>query len=84
MIITTNERGSTVITADEGNIFRRKRDSMIFGSMIVLGMDYQVNPPHLEIPEDFEEIVNENPTLEELELLQEAIETRINTLENEF
>lgn len=49
------------IIAQEGKIFRRKSDSMIFGKEINLGYTYYINgqkldKPLLELPEHFEEI----------------------------
>jgi hypothetical protein len=49
------------ITAQEGKVFRRKEDGMIYGKEISLGYTYYINgkklkEPHLDAPEDFEEI----------------------------
>lgn len=49
------------IVADEGKVFRRIGTDEIFGSDIYLGYSYYINgvlqiPPHLDVPEDFEEI----------------------------
>lgn len=49
------------IIADEGKVFRRKVSGEIFGKEIYLGYSYYIggvlqNPPHLDTPEDFEEI----------------------------
>ena len=49
------------IIAQEGKIFRRKSDNMIFGKEINLGYTYYINgqkldKPLLELPEHFEEI----------------------------
>lgn len=43
------------LIADKGKIFIRKSDSLNFGNTIHLGMNYHLNPPRMEIPEDFEE-----------------------------
>ena len=50
-----------IIIAQEGKIFRRKSDGMIFGKEISLGYTYYINgqeldKPLLELPEHFEEI----------------------------
>lgn len=49
------------IVASEGKVFRRKSDGMIFDKEITLGYTYYIggkllDTPHLEVPEDFEEI----------------------------
>lgn len=49
------------IIADEGKVFRRIVSQEIMGSEIYLGYSYYIgdvlqNPPHLDVPEDFEEI----------------------------
>ena len=54
-----------VITAEDGKVFKRKSDGMIYGSKITLGYTYYinnkvVNPPHLDTEEDFEEIELQN------------------------
>lgn len=50
-----------IIKASEGKVFRRKSDGFIYGKEISLGYTYYINnqkldEPHLEVPEDFEEI----------------------------
>lgn len=50
-----------VITADEGKVFRRIVDGHIYGNQISLGYTYYINgekllAPHLDKPEDFEQI----------------------------
>ena len=52
---------NNIIIAQEGKIFRRKSDGMIFGKEISLGYTYYINgqkldKPLLELPEHFEEI----------------------------
>lgn len=52
---------SNIIIAQEGKIFRRKSDGMLFGKEISLGYTYYINGqkldnPLLELPEHFEEI----------------------------
>jgi len=66
-------RDITVITADEGKVFRRKGTEDIFDKEIWLGLSYYIggvkqNPPHQDVPEDFEEIdapVEEEPIEDE-------------------
>lgn len=53
-------KGSKII-ADPGKVFRRKADGMNYGDSIILGYTYYIggvlqNPPHQDIPEDFEEV----------------------------
>ena len=47
--------------ADEGKVFRRIVSQEIYGSEIYLGYSYYIggvrqDPPHKDVPEDFEEI----------------------------
>ena len=49
------------IIADEGKVFRRKGTDEVFGEDIYLGYSYYIegvlqDTPHLDTPEDFEEI----------------------------
>lgn len=49
------------IIADEGKVFRRKSSGEIFGEEIYLGYSHYIGgvlqvPPHLDVPEDFEEV----------------------------
>lgn len=49
------------IIADEGKVFRRIISGEIFGKEIYLGYSWYIggvlqNPPHKDVPEDFEEI----------------------------
>ena len=58
------------LIADEGKVFRRKGTEEIFGEEIYLGYSYYINgvlqnPPHYDVPEDFEEI--DKPVEEEEE-----------------
>lgn len=51
----------TVLIADEGKIIRRKNTEDTFGDELWLGYSYYINgkklsEPHLDVPEDFEEI----------------------------
>lgn len=50
-----------IIIAEEGKVFRRKSDGLIFGKEINLGYTYYINGqrlgiPHLEVADDFEQI----------------------------
>jgi hypothetical protein len=61
----------SIITADEGKIFRRISDGTLYGKEISLGYSYYINgvkldEPHLDIPEDFEQI--DDPNIEENEV----------------
>ena len=52
------------IIAEEGKVFRRIEDGHIYGSDIYLGYSYYIggellSEPHLDVPEDFEEIDDE-------------------------
>ena len=52
--------------ADEGKVFRRIVSGEIFGNEIYLGYSYYIggvlqDPPHKDVPEDFEEIDDPNP-----------------------
>jgi len=56
MVIENNH-----IIADEGKVFRRKSSGEIFGEEIYLGYSHYIGgvlqvPPHLDVPEDFEEV----------------------------
>ena len=49
------------IIASEGKVFRRIGTEDIYGDEIYLGYSHYIggvlqNPPHLDVPEDFEEI----------------------------
>lgn len=57
-----------IITADEGKVFRRIADGQIYGKEISLGYTYYIGgvrlaEPHLDVPEDFEQI--DEPVREE-------------------
>ena len=58
---TITENNITIIKADTGKVFRRKDTNDIYGNEMSLGYSYYINgvkldKPHLDIPEDFEEI----------------------------
>lgn len=49
--------------ADAGKVFRRRSSGEVFGNEIYLGYSHYIggvrqDPPHLDSPEDFEEIVD--------------------------
>lgn len=50
------------IIAEEGKVFRRIESGEIFGEEIYLGYSYYIggvlkDPPHQDVPSDFEEII---------------------------
>lgn len=56
--------------ADEGKVFKRISDGLVFGSEIYLGYTYYIggvklSEPKLEVIENFEEIEDENKELNE-------------------
>ena len=60
-----------IIKAKEGKVFRRKADGRIYGKEISLGYSYYIGKvklkiPHLDVPEDFEQI--DEPKKEEKEI----------------
>lgn len=61
-IVNNGVRNITVIVADEGKVFRRKgTEEDIYGHEVWLGYSWYINgakldEPHLDTPEDFEEI----------------------------
>lgn len=66
----------TVITADEGMVFRRIGADEILGDEIYLGYSHYINgvkldEPHLDLPEDFEEIDIPDEWLEEEPMIKE-------------
>lgn len=51
----------TVLIASEGKVFRRIGTNEVFSNEFPLGYSYYIegvkqDPPHLDVPEDFEEI----------------------------
>ena len=49
------------ITAEEGKVFKRKSDGFVYGNEIFIYYTYlyggkKLDEPHLEVPEDFEEV----------------------------
>jgi len=73
MKIETKNNGikdCTVLIADEGKSLRRKNSNDVFGDELWLGYSYYIDgkkldEPHLDVPEDFEEI--DTPVEEEEE-----------------
>jgi len=67
-----------IITAEEGKVFRRIADGQIYGKEISLGYSYYINgirlaEPHLDIPEDFEQI--DEPIIEYQEEISDEGDT---------
>ena len=62
----TQDKTNTIhYIADEGKVFRRIADQVVFGSEIYLGYTYYIggeklSEPKLEVIEDFEEVENKN------------------------
>ena len=66
-----------IIKADEGKVFRRIADGKIYGKEISLGYSYYIGgvklaEPHLDIPEDFEQI--DEPIIETSEEILNRLE----------
>ena len=62
------------IIADDGKVFRRIADGTIYGKEIYLGYSYYIggvklDEPHLDVPEDFEEI-DDTEEISDTEALQ--------------
>lgn len=62
------ENENKVIIAEEGKVFRRIADGMIYGNKIFLGYSHYIggvklSEPHLDVLEDFEQI--DEPVREE-------------------
>ena len=51
-----NHKAMNKITAEEGKVFRRKIDGLIFGSEIYLGVDYSTGEPREDKEEYYEQI----------------------------
>lgn len=59
-----------LIKAEKGKVFRRIADGTVYGDEIDLGYTYCIggevlDEPHLDVPEDFEQIPNEESEKEE-------------------
>lgn len=68
--MTQDKSNAIHYIADEGKVFRRISDGVIFGSEIYLGYAYYIGgeklkTPKLEVIEDFEEIEDENKKIKE-------------------
>ena len=55
-----------ILIADSGMVFKRKNSNDIYGDEIALGMSYYIDgvllpEPHVDVPEDFEEIPDPDP-----------------------
>ena len=83
MKIETRNNGNedhTVIIADDGKTFKRIVSDEIVGNEVWLGYSYYIggvlqDPPHLDVPEDFEEVdapkEEEEDNIEQEEIIQE-------------
>lgn len=63
--MTQDKSNAIHYIADEGKVFRRIVDQIIFGSEIYLGYTYYIggvklSEPKLEVIEDFEEVEDKN------------------------
>jgi hypothetical protein len=59
-----------IIYAERGKVFRRIGTDDIYGDSIILGYSYYINgeklsEPHLDVPEDFEEVDSDEPITDE-------------------
>ena len=64
--MTVDKENPKHIIADEGKVFKRIEDGQLYGKEIYLGYSYYINgvkldEPHLDVPEDFEEVEDETP-----------------------
>ena len=58
-----------IITASEGNVFKRTHDGFMMGNSIVLGVDYSTGVPREDLPEYYEEIVDPYPVEKIVEVI---------------
>lgn len=63
--MTQDKTNAIHYIADEGKVFRRISDGVVFGSEIYLGYTYYIDgvklsEPKLEVIEDFEEVEDKN------------------------
>ena len=70
------------IYADEGKQLRRIADKLLRGEELTLGYTYYINDqrldePHLEVPEDYEEVSEEDLRQEKLPLYAPLVEKYI-------
>lgn len=68
------QEGNRII-ADDGKVFRRIVSGELYGNVIALGYTYYIsgvlqNPPHLDVPEDFEEVAAPEEEITAEEALQ--------------
>ena len=68
--MTQDKTNAIHYIADEGKVFRRIADQVVFGSEIYLGYTYYIggvklSEPKLEVIEDFEEVEDENKKIKE-------------------
>lgn len=73
--------GSTIF-ADEGWILRRKSDKELKGTFLTLGYTYYIggvklDEPHLEVPEDYEEVTEEMLREEKMPAYESLVEAYI-------
>lgn len=73
------DKNSGILYAEEGKMLRRKSDGWEAGSEISLGYTYYIggkklDVPHLEVPEDYEEVDNPDydGELEEAVIIEET------------
>lgn len=64
--MTTDTNNSKHIIAEEGKVFKRVSDGVIFGAEIFLGFTYYIDgvllkEPLEELPKHFEEVINKAP-----------------------
>lgn len=57
---------TSLIRAEEGKVLRRKSDGACYGTEMLLGYTHYIGgvrqePPHFEVPEDYEEV--DEPTI---------------------
>jgi len=76
--------GNTIY-ADEGKILRRISDKLLRGEELPLGYTYYINgellaEPHLEVPEDYEEVTEETLKAEKMPLYGPLVEKYIRIL----
>ena len=67
--MTVDEKLPQHIIADNGKVFKRIEDGLLYGNEIWLGYTYYIGgvkleEPHLEVAEDFEEITISQDTNE--------------------
>ena len=68
--MTIDKDNEKHIIADEGKVFKRIEDGHLYGKEIYLGYSYYIggvklDEPHLDVPEDFEEVDDETPEMPE-------------------